>query len=76
MLVTTLRRVATHLENLAKSGNSRMVRENGKSHWKLKSVSLYSATTTDTSTDTEVIYCVILYLLQPQCIKCQILKAQ
>jgi len=31
----------------------------------LKSVSSYSPTTTDTSTDTGVIYCVILLLLQP-----------
>jgi len=55
------------------------VRENEKSlekSGKLKSVSLYGRTTNDTSTDTEVIYCVILHLLQPQCIKYQILKAQ
>ena len=51
------------------------VGENEKSQGKLKSVSLYSATTSDTSTDTGVINCVILHLLQPQCIKCQILKA-
>ena len=47
----------------------------GKSQGRLKSVSLYRPTTTDTSTGTGVIYCVILHLLQPQCIKCQILKA-
>jgi len=52
------------------------VRETQKSQGKLKSESSYSPTTTDTTTDIGVIYCVILHLLQPQCIKCQILKAQ
>jgi len=71
-------RVATRLENLEKSGNSKVAREkSGKMmSGKLKSVSLYSATTNDTSTDTGLIYCIILHLLQPQCIKCRILKAQ
>ena len=45
------------------SGKMKKVRRNGP------------PTTTDTNTDTGVIYCVILYLLQTQCIKCQILKA-
>ena len=40
----------------------------------MKSVSLYSPTTTYTSTDTGVIYCVILHLLELQCIKCHILE--
>ena len=56
-----------------------MVREKSwkmKKVGKLKSVSSYSQTTTDTGTDNRVIYCVILHLLQPQCIKCRILKAQ
>ena len=76
MTSATLYRVATHLDNLEKSGNSNVVREkSGKIEKNQGKVSLYSPTTTDTSTDTGVIHCVILHLLQPQCIKCQILKA-
>jgi len=52
--------MATHLENLESSGNSKVVREKSG---ELKSVSSYSPNTTDTSTDTGLIYCVILHLL-------------
>jgi len=52
------------------SGKPGKVRE---FHWSRKSQESFSPTTMDTRTDTGVIY--LLHLLQPQCIKCQILKA-